>query len=144
MIDDKNKLPELEACPRCGVSNALRVGQSNQSGKLRWYEVINCSSCGLHSEADGVGIAPSEIRNLLIKMHGLWAIRIDDIKSTANILKVLRSSLSLDMKDASSLIKILPGSVYSGTKAEAEWLANLLIKAGEVPTLEQLSDAAIA
>jgi hypothetical protein len=124
------------ACPRCGSAGALTVGQSSRGGKLRWHESVNCSSCGLHSEADGTGLPPEEVRQHLMATGGIWVVRLSGLKSVAVAGKVLRDALGLDMKQLSSLLKQLPGIAYTGTQGESMWLADLLRVAGESPSLE--------
>ena len=131
-------IAQSNACPRCGSGGALTLGQSSRGGKLWWHESVSCSSCGLHSEADGSGLPPDEVRQRLIATGGAWAVRLSDLKSGAVAGKVLREALGLDMKQLSSLLKQLPGIVYTGTRGESTWLVELLRVAGESPSLERV------
>jgi hypothetical protein len=115
----------------------LSVGQSTYGGKLRWYESVNCSVCGLRSEADGAGMPPAEIRQRLIERHGLWSVWLHELKSGAATGKVLRNALGMDVRQLALLLKQLPGVAYTGTKGESTWLIELLRAAGESPVLEE-------
>ncbi|NLR74183.1 hypothetical protein [Leeia aquatica] len=130
-----NKILTKNNCPQCGCENALNAGQLNHRGKLRWYETVNCTNCGLRSEADGGGIPPVDIRQKIIDYDGLWRVNVLQVISKKEILKVIRKALSIDMKEASRLAKDLPGNLYVGTKEEAIWIADLLIKVGESPNV---------
>lgn len=138
-FDEPGKLqypgPIALSCPRCGALGALKVGQLNFRGKLRWFESVSCDTCGLRSEADGVGLPPSKIRELLIESDGEWRVAISEIKSKANVVKVLQSALSMDMKAAFALLRTEAKTVFVGTKSESLWLAALLEAAGERPIL---------
>lgn len=125
------------ACPRCGEVNGLRIGQLTRQGKLRWYETVNCASCNLRSEADGIGMAPQGLREKLIESNGMWQVKLNEPKSTATVVKILRDALSLEMKEAAQIAKGLPGVVYTGTKGEAVWLIELLEKSGEKALLQK-------
>ena len=130
-IKNNNTLP----CPRCGAIGALKIGQLHTHGKLRWFESVRCNQCGLNREADGIGFPPIEMRNFLINNEGLWAIKIDHVKSLINTIKTIKTALSIDMNAASSLIKNNSKIIFSGTKGEALWLIDLLEKCGESPVL---------
>ncbi len=128
LIDKNDNMP----CPRCGATGAVGIGQSCVHGELRWYESTKCKQCGLHSEADGFGFPPEEIRNWLIKNEGTWLVKIDDVKSTVNAAKVLRRALLIDVKMALSLLRSESKVIYSGTKGESLWLQKLLEESGEL------------
>jgi hypothetical protein len=128
------KLP----CPRCGWSAALRIGQINFRGELRWFESTNCDKCGLRSEADGVGFPPLNIRELLIDNDGEWCVIMKDVKSTASAVKVLQAALSLDIKAAIALLRTETKAVFRGTKSECLWLVELLEAAEEFPIMLML------
>lgn len=137
-MSESNQTTIKGCCPRCGADNALAVGQRSYRGKLRWYETVSCTCCGLHSEADGIGIPPEEIQQKIIHTDGLWQLHILQLKSKANAVKVIRDALSLEMKDVSQLAKGLPGNLFTGTREEALWIADLLIKVGESPIIERI------
>lgn len=125
------------ACPRCGEPNGLRIGQLARQGKLRWYETVNCANCNLRSEADGIGIAPQRLREKLIEANGVWQVIVNEPKSNAKVVKVLRDALALEMTEAAQIAKGLPGVVYTGTKGEASWLIGLLEISGEQALLQR-------
>ncbi|MFT3857805.1 MAG: hypothetical protein QM742_10025 [Aquabacterium sp.] len=125
------------ACPQCGAANGLRVGQLIRQGKLRWYETVNCDSCNMRSESDGIGIAPQSLREKLIASNGVWQVKVNEPKSTTTVAKVVRDALALEMKEAVQMAKGLPGVVYTGTKSEANWLIDLLEKSGEQALLQE-------
>ena len=130
-IAENNNMP----CPRCGATGALELGQLSVRGELRWFESTKCKQCGLNSEADGFGFPPEEIRNWLIKNEGRWLVKIDDVKSMVNAVKVLRLALLIDAKTALSLLRSESKIIYSGTKGESLWLLKLLEESGELPSL---------
>lgn len=138
MIESPNQATGNGKCPRCGTANALHLGQSSRHGKLRWYETVNCEQCGLHSEADGTGVPPEEIRKRIIEVTGLWRVNVVEVKSSASLVRVMRDALGLEMKDAARIAKGLPGIVYSGTRGEGDWLVELIEKAGEHAVLQNV------
>jgi len=125
-------------CPRCQTAGMLKVGQSVHRGKLRWYESVNCETCGLRSEADGTGLPPEGIRLKLIEKVGLWRVVLGTPSSLSVVVKVVRDALGLESGDAMRIAKSLPGVLYEGTEGEAQWLEALLKNAGESPRLERL------
>lgn len=126
-------------CPRCGNPGALKIGQVNFRGQLRWFESANCDKCGLISEADGLGFPSSKLHEMLIQSNGEWCVAMTKIHSTANVVTVLRSALSLDMKAALALLKTEPRVIFRGTQSESLWLGQLLEEAGESPALQMIS-----
>lgn len=126
------KLP----CPSCERPEALSIGQVNFRGKLRWFESANCDQCGLGSEADGIGLPPSKIRELLIESDGEWCVILKNVKSSANVLKVLKAAFSIDMKSAIALLRAENNVLFRGTKSESLWLVELLETAKEFPLME--------
>ena len=126
-------------CPRCGNPAALKFGQTNFRGKLRWFESVNCDNCGLRSEADGTGFPSEKLRSSLIEGDGEWSIVLTEVNSTASVVAVLRSELSLDMKAALELLKTEPRLIFRGTRSESLWLGQLLEEAGESPSLQLIA-----
>jgi hypothetical protein len=126
------------SCPRCGNSAALKIGQVNFRGQLRWFESVNCDKCGLRSEVDGVGFPSSKLHEMLIQSDGEWVVAMKEVNSTASVVKVLRSALLLDMKVALALLKTESKVIFRGTRSESLWLGQLLEEAGELPELHML------
>lgn len=126
------------ACPRCESEDALEIGQLNYRGKLRWYESVNCGNCDLRSETDGVGFPPDEVRERLIALDGLWCVRLDEIKSIAGVVKILRYVFLFEMKEAVLKTKNRPATLYCGTRGEGDLLFELLKELGESPVLEHV------
>ena len=126
------------SCPRCGHPAALKIGQVNFRGQLRWFESVNCDKCGLRSEADGAGFPSSKLHEMLIQSNGEWGVVMMEVRSTASVVTVLRSALSLDIKAALALLKTESKVIFRGTRSESLWLGQLLEEAGESPVLKLL------
>jgi hypothetical protein len=125
---DKPRLP----CPNCGQADQLCIGQSSVDGRLRWYESVYCSNCGLVTEADGVGFPPAEIRNWLLATGGEWAVTMTSVNSIPALIKAVKEHISVE---PASLLRALkregPKVVYAGTRGEAIWLSKILARLGE-------------
>lgn len=118
----------------------LKVEQSVRHGKLRWYETVNCSNCGLRSEADGLGFPPQSIRLKLIEKAGLWRVMMGASVSPPTLAKTIRDALALEPAESLRIAKSLPGAVYAGTEYEARWLAALLAESGELAQVERVTN----
>jgi len=119
------------------VDDAVSIGQSSLGGNLRWYESVNCGNCGLRIETDGIGFPDAEIRAQLMCVEGVWDVKLIEVKSIVEVLRVCRGALTMNMREVAQRLKALPGPVYSGTMGEAIWLGGLLEKVGESPVLER-------
>lgn len=123
-------------CPCCGKICSIAIGQTSHNGILAWYESIICHNCGLRSESDDIGFPPEKIRLQLIDFEGLWNVRLDNIKSQMETIKVIRKAFSIDTKEALRIIRNESKVIYSGTREEAIWLMSLLKHVGETPLIQ--------
>jgi DNA-directed RNA polymerase subunit RPC12/RpoP len=122
-------------CTSCGKSIYAEVGQTVISDHLKWYISYQCQDCGAVVEVDDVGLPPETIRALLIQNGGRWKLRLEDKNSNrVTTAKVLRKALGLSIADTASRMKQIPGTLYAGTQAEVEWLAQVLASEGVVDT----------
>ena len=128
-------------CPRCGAHAALVIGQTCHGGTLHWHESARCHQCGLVSEADGNGLPPSMIREMLIRRNGEWVVKFSTASSIVGAAKVLKTALALDMNLALSLVRTPSREVFRGTNVEAIWLLAILEKAGLSPLVLEIATA---
>lgn len=131
-----NQFKTAIKCPSCGKLCSLTIGQTSQNGILGWYESSVCYNCALRSESDNIGFPPEEIRLQLINFEGLWNVRLGNIKSQMETIKVIRKAFSVDTKEALHVIRNESKGIYSGTREEAIWLIGLLEDAGETPIIQ--------
>jgi large subunit ribosomal protein L7/L12 len=107
------------------------VGQLVTNGRLVWYSSYKCPFCGACIEADDEGLLPEEIKKVFIETEGLWNLVIKENEAKkAKIISIIRQALNLSLIEAGQLAKHIPGTIMHGTRAEMEWLQQLLAKDG--------------
>jgi len=63
----------------------------------------------------------------ILQQEGTWdLIMPDGTASKICIVKALRKALNLDLSQAASLLRNIPGVVNSGTEAEMRWLSQFI------------------
>lgn len=117
-------------CPYCGQMGHAVFGQSVPDGKLRWYRSTYCPTARQHIEEDGDGIgdAPSEYREKLLAAKGSWSVRADE-REKLKAIATTKRLLSISLADTAGLLQSFP-TLYRGTRAEADWLIEMLAKEG--------------
>lgn len=120
------------SCPECRKATQLQVGQSIFGGKLVWYSSYSCTNCGSVVTMDDEGVPPDYIRHEIIKTEGLWHLYIYDENTRQRLIAVqqMRSALNIPFSEVGNILKLIPGRVKSGTRAEMEWLKNVLLNNG--------------
>jgi DNA-directed RNA polymerase subunit RPC12/RpoP len=120
------------SCPECSKATQLHVGQSIFGGQLVWHSCYSCTNCGAVIEMDDEGVPPDYIRHEIIKTEGLWHLYVYDENRRQRLIAVreMRSALNIPFSEVDKLLKLIPGRVKSGTRAEMEWLKNLLLNKG--------------
>lgn len=114
-------------CQNCGAAVDMQVGQVLFGGQLEWHETYTCARCGTAIMVDGIGIAPEEVRQAILREEGTWELVVPETGRRALlVLKALRTVFSLSVADAGRLREHLPGAVSSGTHTEMLWLQGLL------------------
>jgi hypothetical protein len=96
-------------------------GQTIINGTLRWYR-SGTGADGAPFEEDGIGFPPEYIRHQLIGQQGAWSVVVDEVINKPAVVRIVRKLLGLDMASSAKLLKEIPGVIYTGTKAEAEWV----------------------
>lgn len=126
-------------CAECNKENKAKVDQSVVNSKLRWYLSCICNNCNSAVEMDDFGFPPAEIREKILKEEGEWELKANstESKNKAKIIKILRKSLNLSIKDASKLLKNFP-NIISGTKVEMQWLRELLLSEDIQSSIEKI------
>ncbi|RKI03192.1 hypothetical protein D7Y15_33625 [Corallococcus sp. AB030] len=117
---------EQTVCGDCGREVDLYGGQSAMDG-LRYWAAYRCGHCGGQLEMDGIGIPPESFRQALLRDEGAWGLNVQASGAHAVLaLKCLRAELGLTLADAGALKARIPGTVREGTRAEMEWLKQVL------------------
>ncbi len=129
------------ACPDCKKKIKCSFGQSNASGDvLSWHRSIECSHCGVCIEIDDKGFPPEQYREAIIIEQGLWQLTIQSDRTKSVLLAhILRQLLELDLKQAINLSKKIPGSIFSGTKVEMEWICEHIVDGGLIANISSCS-----
>ena len=125
-------------CFECGNTVAVTIEQTVFGLQLKWYESSQCLFCNSASEADGVGFAPEEIREAILKAEGKWRLVVVSMKLSdkVKLFKVIRQSLNLSIKEVSTLQNTFP-NMASGTKTEMQWLQKLLLHEEIISSIEK-------
>ena len=100
-------------------------------GKLRWG--ISWCEADTPVEEDGVGVAPPQVRVLLLAQHGEWGVHVGDLAARPKVMRALRLAFNLSLPQVGAATAAMPGEVYCGTRGEATLLAERL-EADGVPT----------
>jgi hypothetical protein len=107
-------------CDNCNSEKSIIVGDRCVNGELVWSESHNCNNCGFAIESDGVGALPEHYRSIMLAQEGFWCLKIVN-GNKATIGKVLRK-INYNLNQISNLLKLIPGVISEGTKAEMEQL----------------------
>lgn len=111
------------SCPRCSRTTPASVSQSIRGGnRLVWSQSLSCESCGFNAEYDDIGLPPEEYRKALLRADGTWGLHCSLASERIQISAVLRAVLGLEMGEAISRTRNMPGFVWHGTEREVEWL----------------------
>ena len=98
----------IEACPGCGVSTTIHVGQRGGDA-LTWSWALHCTNCGKTIEADDRGFPPPGYRRAIIEQEGLWEVVVSE-GSTSSVV-ALALNLGVHGVASSSGTKLArPGS----------------------------------
>lgn len=118
-------------CWNCSKEIGIYVGQSVYDKELWWHEEYSCPYCGSEISADDRGIPPEEIRQAILGAEGRWNLNVQEAGSRAiAAAKLLRKVLGLSLNEAMVLKNKMPGSLFSGTKAEMDRLRQILVADG--------------
>ncbi len=109
------------------------ASESIDRGKIRW-SVSFSDVDGVPVQEDGVGVAPCEVRKLLIRQHGRWRVSVDDPLVVTRVRRLLLKLFQLGTPVN------LPGCIYIGTVGEAELLVSELRRLGS-PARSERTDA---
>ena len=126
----------IEACPSCGVSTTIHIGQRGGDA-LTWSWALHCTTCGKTIEADDRGFPPPGYRRAIIEQEGLWEVVVSEGSTSSAVALALKDALEMDRATALRVAKGIPGRVWQGTAAEAEWLRRRLELRGIVATCER-------
>ncbi|MDM4019482.1 hypothetical protein [Roseiconus lacunae] len=78
-------------------------------------------------EADGSGFPPDSIRQHLLDTGGRWALHVDTSgPERVKACKILHCDLNTTLEEVKRMKDRMPGIVYTGTRAEAEWMRHRL------------------
>jgi len=118
-------MPQIERdCPSCSGTASYSFNDAVTDGCLRWSGVLCCDVCKNPLQDDCYGFLPMDLRGVELETNGTWGINLTpNGGGTSSILKVLRSTLNLNMPAAKAYLGYLPGPLGMWTKAEAQWLA---------------------
>lgn len=103
-------------------------GQTIIAGKLHWYRKV--TENGPETVEDGLGFPPPEIREELIRKDGEWLLFVGSEAKTL-VGKILKEHLKLSLPEVAKILKTIPDKpVFIGTRKEADWVEELLVRAG--------------
>ncbi|MEZ4373545.1 MAG: hypothetical protein R3B07_22175 [Polyangiaceae bacterium] len=118
-------------CIACGEETDVQLGQAVAGNQLYWSQSIrHCEHCGATLEADSIGFPPAVYRDALLKDGGEYGVEVVDQTSRAAVASGLRETLELSLPDALAASRAVPGVVWRGTQAEAEWVRRRLAARG--------------
>ena len=120
-------------CPRDAVPHELLI-----QGTLHWG--ASWSENGRAVESSGSGRPTPEIRELLYKAFGRWSVHVDSGGEKAHVMMTLRTLFQLTMQETAEACRVLPGKVFTGTRGEAQMLAEALAKVNVRTTLSVSHD----
>ena len=124
-----------ETC-KCGGKLQIGVSQYGRDERLRWSESVSCSGCSERYEADGSGLAGEKARAAIMAEAGQWVLAATDGASRARIVVRLRELLGFGLREASSLMALMPGDIVHGTPVEMQWLSRQVnAKCGNVTSV---------
>jgi hypothetical protein len=104
------------------------AGERVWRGELRWS--VSWHDADTPVEEDGIGVAPTRVRVMLLAQHGEWRVRVDEPAARTDVMRVLRSTFGLSLGQASAATTSMPGEIYRGTRGEATLLSERLASAG--------------
>jgi hypothetical protein len=114
-------------CLDCGGRMDISVGEKLVRGRILWHCSWHCRSCGSRIEEDGGEPVPEEVRRMILQSNGAWELRItEQPHNLPAVLKRLRETLRLSLLETARLKTRIPGTVFTGTRAEAERLREAL------------------
>jgi hypothetical protein len=127
-------------CSKCSNLIDMAVGQSIVTKyELGWWGAYKCPYCNNQVEMDGWGIPNDEIRNAIIELSGKWGLYVnEDNKRKTLAIRHLRHILNINLSEAASLLKSMPGTILSGTEVEMKRLQLLLENEGLKAKVEKL------
>lgn len=127
-----------EPCPSCGTTTAVRVRQAVLwDDRLVWLWSIACTACGYTLEADDGGVPPQGLRDVILEQEGTWEVVVTDESKRIGVALALEEALSLSGPEALRIAKAVPGVVFTGTHAEAEWARRRFARRGVIATCER-------
>src|SRR5688572_7828920 len=116
-----------EPCPSCGAPTDVYIGQRiSFDDKLLWSRAIQCQTCGHTMEADDSGFLPESYRAAVLAQDGAWSVAVSDANVRNRVALVLVDALGIGRVEALRIAKAIPGPIWSGSQAEAEWLRRQL------------------
>lgn len=97
-------------------------------GRLLWS--ASWRAAGTPVEEDGEGVAPLQIRVLLLTQNGEWLVRINDAAARPKVWQVLRSVFPTPLEQLPVLSDATTSIIYVGTRGEATLLVEALAASG--------------
>jgi hypothetical protein len=116
-------------CAKCKTDGLLKVSQSIKNNRLVWVETFRCQ-CGHGFEAGDASTPPAAVRQALLDQTGTFEVWVDDTKARPAALKVMTSMLHLKEAEAAFRLVQFPVRLFTGTKAEADFIAMMLERFG--------------
>ncbi|QEG40201.1 hypothetical protein UC8_22080 [Roseimaritima ulvae] len=78
-------------------------------------------------EADDSGLPPEDVRAQMLKSGGRWGLDVTtEGPRRIEACKILHCDLGTIMDEVKPMKQRMPGIVYTGTRAEMEWLCRRL------------------
>lgn len=118
-----------EKCPECNQEMTVSIGQSDRVEKLVWFRSFRCDHCGISMEEDGVDL-PEDLRAIILKNDGTWALSVMSGENRVIVYKVLRKTMGLTMSEIKKIAKDHQEAIITGTHVEMRFLKNRMEKEG--------------
>jgi hypothetical protein len=126
-VDDVVHIDEL--CPSGGTHRVTYVDAFDGSSR-QVHRAVSCSRCGDVSESD-YGELPSDVRDVVVAMHGRWEVSTK-ASDRIRLISAVRDLLGLSLDQARGRVG-LDGALFRGTRAEAQHFAFQLLERGVDP-----------
>jgi hypothetical protein len=126
----------FEPCTVCGGQREVQFGDRVGPMGLTWSMSKRCRSCNDALEVDDYGPLPPDFRQAVIVEGGEWTLRTNAVDRVA-LMNVVKEAFKTSLAEAQERVGDL-----RGTRAEMEWLKELMRRRGLTGEVVSLAEEA--